>query len=83
MFSEIYYEKGWQAYLDDKPVQHIRVNYVLRAMKVPAGQHKIEFKFEPATYYNSEKIGYASSIFLLVMLLGMAIKELVVFFKKK
>ena len=82
VFSEIYYEKGWQAYIDSKPVQHIRVNYVLRAMKVPAGQHKIEFKFEPATYYNSEKIGYASSIFLLVMLLGMAIKELVVFFKK-
>ncbi len=38
VFSEIYYDKGWQAYLDGQPVDHIRVNYVLRAMKVPCRQ---------------------------------------------
>ena len=83
VFSEIYYDKGWQAYIDSKPVEHIRVNYVLRAMKIPAGQHKIEFKFHPATYYSSEKIGYASSFILLFMVIGMAIKELVVVLRKK
>ncbi len=83
VFSEIYYEKGWKAYIDSKEVPYIRVNYVLRAMKVPAGQHKIEFKFHPATYYSSEKVGFASSFLLLFLVLGMLVKEAVVFFRKK
>ncbi len=71
VFSEVWYgpDKGWNAYIDGQAVEHIRVNYILRALKIPAGQHKIEFKFEPASYYRGELITLILSI-LLVLGLG-------------
>lgn len=55
VFSEIWYgpDKGWHAYIDGNPVPHIRVNYALRALKIPGGSHTIEFKFYP------EKVWFA------------------------
>lgn len=47
VFSEIFYQPGWQAFIDDSPVPHVRVNYILRGMEVPAGDHKITFKYAP------------------------------------
>lgn len=75
VFSEIYYEKGWKAYIDGEEKPHFRVNYVLRAMQIPSGKHVVEFKFEPETYYNGEKIALASSIFLLMLLVFACFKE--------
>lgn len=66
VFSEIYYPKGWIAYVDGQEKSHIAVNYVLRGMVLPAGKHKIEFKFEPETYTNSNKIALIGSILLVV-----------------
>ena len=70
VFSEIYYDKGWNAYVDGKPAPYFRANYVLRAMIVPVGIHTIEFKFEPKVYATGEKIAYASSILLVLLALG-------------
>ena len=76
VFSEIYYEKGWNAYIDGKIVSHFRANYVLRAMMVPEGTTKIEFKFEPTSYSIGESVAYASSIILLLLLGFVSYKEL-------
>jgi hypothetical protein len=78
VFSEIYYDapgQKWQAYLDGNPVEHIRVNYLLRAMKVPVGEHEIVFKFEPETYFKGEAIDLTFSILLFIALLGAAAFE--------
>lgn len=76
VFSEIFYDKGWNAYLNGELVPHFRANYVLRAMSIPAGNHQIEFKFEPTTYNTGERISFAGSAVLLLLLLGVAYTEL-------
>tara|TARA_B100001758_G_C18356914_1_gene583280 strand:- start:122 stop:1483 length:1362 start_codon:yes stop_codon:yes gene_type:complete len=68
IFSEIFYEKGWNAYIDGKLTSHFRANYVLRGMNILEGNHIIEFRFEPKTYKVGENISLASSIILLLLL---------------
>ena len=75
IFSEIYYSKGWNAYVDNKSTPHFRANYVLRGMQVPAGNHTVEFKFEPTSYSTGETVSYASSIILLLLLGFVSYKE--------
>jgi hypothetical protein len=83
VFSEIYYPKGWNAYVDGQLTPHFRVNYVLRAMILPAGVHKLEFRFEPTVYYTGEKISLASSLLLLVLVAGAGGYGIFSFFRKK
>lgn len=70
VFSEIYYSKGWNAFVDKKPAPHFRADYVLRAMVLPAGYHKVEFRFEPVVYSAGEKISRISSIVLILLFLA-------------
>ncbi|MBX2906688.1 MAG: YfhO family protein [Taibaiella sp.] len=67
VFSDIYYSKGWEAFVDGKETPILRANYVLRAVRVPAGKHKIEFHFRPASFYNSRKVAVAGSLLIMVM----------------
>ncbi|MBP6871720.1 MAG: hypothetical protein KBC43_06910 [Bacteroidales bacterium] len=75
VFSEIYYDKGWNAYLDGKKSPHFRANFILRAMVLPAGQHKLEFRFEPKSYYLGGNISLASSLIILLLIAGYFAKE--------
>ena len=73
VLSEIYYEgsgNDWQAYIDDNPVEHIRVNYLLRGMNIPNGEHIIEFKFSPPSYFVGEKISLVFSILVILLFFG-------------
>lgn len=70
VFSEIFYPKGWNAFIDGKEVSILRADYILRALIIPGGKHTIEFKFEPAPYLVGDKITSASSWLLLLVVLG-------------
>jgi hypothetical protein len=76
VFSEIYYSKGWNAYVDGKLTPHFQTDYVLRAMVLPAGEHKVEFKFEPKVYRIGEKISLISSIILILLVIGLTVVEI-------
>lgn len=72
VFSEIWYgpNKGWHAYIDGEPVEHIRVNYALRGLKIPAGEHEIVFEFVPRKFFIGKTVATVSSLLLLLALLG-------------
>jgi hypothetical protein len=76
VFSEIWYGPDWQAYVDGQAVDHVRGNYVLRALRVPAGEHEIVFKIESRAFRTSGTVMLASSLLLVLLVLGMLALEL-------
>jgi len=66
VFSEVYYDRGWKAFIDGKESPIVKTNYILRGLAVPAGQHKIEFRFEPKSYTMGHSITGISQILLLL-----------------
>ena len=69
VFSEIFYPYGWTAYVDGAEAPCFRADYVLRAMRLPAGQHTVEWKFRAPGWTAAEAVTLVSS---LVILLGAA-----------
>jgi len=70
IFSEMYYKNGWNAYIDGELKPHFRANYLLRGLEVPKGKHTIAFKFEPQVIKTGSSIALASSIGLILLVLG-------------
>ncbi|MBL7749432.1 MAG: YfhO family protein, partial [Chitinophagaceae bacterium] len=70
VFSEVYYPKGWNAYLDGKKTDYYNVNYILRGMPLPAGKHSIKFVFEPASVKQGRSIMFIASILIGLILVG-------------
>ena len=76
VFSEIYYPDGWNCYIDGKKTPYFRVNYLLRGVKVAAGNHKIDWKFEPNSYLTGSTYSLLGSIILLLAFFGVGGMEL-------
>ena len=73
VFSEMHYPHGWQAYINEVEVPHFRVNYALRGLIIPAGQHDVVFRFEPDIIARGTRIQLAGyGIFALLIILSFA-----------
>ncbi len=83
VFSEMYYPVDWKAYIDGKPADHFKVNYVLRAMNIPRGSHTVEFRFEPKVIETGSKITLTSSILMIILFLGGGVFSIFRLRKKK
>ena len=70
VFSENYYQPGWQAYNDGEPAPHVQVDYVIRGMNIPAGDNEVVFKFEPQVVKTGSTIALISSILIGLVLIG-------------
>ena len=70
VFSDVYYGEHWKATIDGEPVEHLRANYILRALPVDAGEHTVEFKFVFKPYESGVKIAGAGSILVVLMILA-------------
>ena len=77
VFSEVFYDRGWHAYIDDTDTETpiIRTNYVLRGLSVPAGKHTIRFTFHPASFYTGKTLQMLAGLVLLLLLITAAAIE--------
>lgn len=83
VFSEIYYDDGlsrWEAFIDGQPIPIVRANYLLRAIRIPAGEHTVEFVFKPKAYGKLEMVSVAFSVLILLSLVALPV---VYYFKGK
>ncbi|MBR5707154.1 MAG: YfhO family protein [Bacteroidaceae bacterium] len=77
VFSEIFYPYGWKAYIDGKPADIFRANYLLRAMNIPAGQHDIRMEFRPDSIRKGTTISIICIMIMYAAVLGLIAGTLV------
>ena len=69
VFSEAFYKNGWQAYVDGIQVDHFRVNYLLRGLVLPEGDHEVKFNFKPKVVYTGSYISIVAYLILLILMI--------------
>ena len=76
IFSEIYYDKGWTAYIDGVEAPYFRANYILRGMRLPKGKHTVEWRFRAPHWQRNSAMTLCGSILILLALVGAALHTL-------
>lgn len=74
VFSEIFYPEGWKAYVDGEETDIKRVNYLLRAIMVPEGEHTVEFRFEPSSVKTANVIAIIGGILIVLFAVWLIIR---------
>lgn len=82
VFSEVFFPWGWQATVDGKPVEIGRVDYVLRALRLPAGAHSVEFRFDPKSVRTTNAISI-TSVILIYLLCALGVVGVVIYLRKR
>lgn len=70
VFSEIYFPWGWSATIDGQPAEIARVNYLLRAIVIPAGRHEVVMSFDPQSLHTTSAIAYVCISLIYMLCLG-------------
>jgi len=70
VFSEVYYPKGWNVTIDGTKADYVKTDYVLRGMYIPAGNHNIEFRFEPQSFYTGRLISIIANILVALLIIA-------------
>jgi uncharacterized membrane protein YfhO len=83
VFSEIYYDKGWQAFIDGKPAESFRANYLLRAMVLPEGTHTVEWRFEAPNWNSTSAFTLICSLLIILALITVVALKCYGIYKKK
>ncbi len=83
VLSEVYYPKGWEAFVDGEKTHIYESDYFLRGIEIPQGSHTVEFKFHPATYYIGREVSVTTNIVLLLGIVGTTGYSLVTRKRKK
>lgn len=73
VFSEVYYPHGWNVYIDGNKSDYVRTDYILRGMFISAGNHNIEFRFEPASYSTGRLVTIIANILVVLIIIGAVI----------
>lgn len=76
VFSEIYYPAGWVATIDGTEAPILRADYTLRALRIPAGNHTIEFSFRPKSFIIGNNISTVASIVVVLLVIAAAVVSL-------
>ena len=70
VFSEVFYAEGWDVYIDGVKSNYVKTDYILRGMPIPAGNHEIQFRFEPKTFTTGRTISIIANILVALLIIG-------------
>lgn len=73
VFSEVYFPWGWKAWIDGAETEIARVDYLLRALKIPAGSHAVKMRFDPQSLHTTVTVATIAIIIIYLAVIAAVI----------